>query len=263
MEKTTQSASHLADPVEFARSLSAQTDKRMDILRRIGETGSISEAARASGVSYKAAWQAIETLENLAGGSLVSKAVGGARGGGTQLTDMGRQVLRISDRIARARAEVLAEFTAEEKPLASHLVPSGATILTSMRNSFPAVVEEVRHGPALVRVTLRVDPQNVIRATVTSESAQLLGITPGLHMLVAAKATSVEIARNFPSVNLENRLKGVVTRSARSEKGGEVTIRLPSGLILVGLARHNHGLIPGMEAEATMPSNGVVIARED
>ena len=35
------------------------TDKRIDILRRIGEVGSISEAARGAGVSYKAAWQAL------------------------------------------------------------------------------------------------------------------------------------------------------------------------------------------------------------
>ena len=42
------------------------TDKRLDILNRIGQVGSISQAARGAGVSYKAAWQAVETLSNLA-----------------------------------------------------------------------------------------------------------------------------------------------------------------------------------------------------
>ena len=55
---TTSDSGHKADPIEFTRSLAALSDKRIDILRRIKETGSISEAARASGVSYKAAWQA-------------------------------------------------------------------------------------------------------------------------------------------------------------------------------------------------------------
>ena len=55
-------------------------DKRIDILRRIGEVGSISEAARRASVSYKAAWQAIDTLSNLAGESLVDSSVGGAGG---------------------------------------------------------------------------------------------------------------------------------------------------------------------------------------
>ena len=104
---TTSDSGHKADPIEFTRSLAALSDKRIDILRRIKETGSISEAARASGVSYKAAWQALETLENLAGGKLVEKLVGGNRGGGTTLTVTGEQILKIADRIAQARSEVL------------------------------------------------------------------------------------------------------------------------------------------------------------
>ena len=65
-------------------------DKRIDILRRIGAVGSISEAARAAGVSYKAAWHAIETLSNLAATPLVSRVVGGSGGGGAVLTPAGR-----------------------------------------------------------------------------------------------------------------------------------------------------------------------------
>lgn len=101
---TTSDSGHKADPIEFTRSLAALSDKRIDILRRIKETGSISEAARASGVSYKAAWQALETLENLAGGKLVEKLVGGNRGGGTTLTVTGEQILKIADRTLRPEA---------------------------------------------------------------------------------------------------------------------------------------------------------------
>ena len=42
------------------------TDKRLDILQRIGEVGSISEAARGANVSYKAAWQGKLRLTNMA-----------------------------------------------------------------------------------------------------------------------------------------------------------------------------------------------------
>ncbi|WP_395057766.1 winged helix-turn-helix domain-containing protein [Polaromonas sp.] len=74
--------------LSFGNALSHEpADKRIDILRLIGESGSISQAARDAGVSYKAAWQAIDTLSNLAGGMLVQRAVGGAGGGGA-LTPM-------------------------------------------------------------------------------------------------------------------------------------------------------------------------------
>ena len=267
---TTSDSGHKADPIEFTRSLAALSDKRIDILRRIKETGSISEAARASGVSYKAAWQALETLENLAGGKLVEKLVGGKlveklvggnRGGGTTLTVTGEQILKIADRIAQARSEVLRSFTDAEQPLANHLTTSG--ILSSMRNNLPCVVENVKHGSALVRVFLRLDEENIIKASVTAESAQLLGLKPGVRMIAAAKATAVEIAKSFPDANLDNRLTGRVVRCTRSEKGGEVALRLPSGLIVIGFAKHNHHLAPGMEAQATVASNAVVIARMD
>lgn len=48
-------------------------DKRIDVLQRIKQYGSISEAARSAGISYKAAWQAIETLSALAGGTVGRK----------------------------------------------------------------------------------------------------------------------------------------------------------------------------------------------
>ena len=81
----------------------ALADKRIDILRQIGTCGSISQAARAVGVSYKAAWQAVDTLTNLAGTPLVARAVGGAGGGGAQLTEAGHQLLAAADAMAQAR----------------------------------------------------------------------------------------------------------------------------------------------------------------
>ena len=71
--RSTRSTSHALPLAEVLGH--GASDKRIDILRRIGEAGSISEAARASGVSYKAAWQALETLANLAGVPLLEKAV--------------------------------------------------------------------------------------------------------------------------------------------------------------------------------------------
>ena len=47
----------IADPTLLATHMAELADKRIDILRRIGDVGSISEAARRAGVSYKAAWQ--------------------------------------------------------------------------------------------------------------------------------------------------------------------------------------------------------------
>jgi molybdate transport system regulatory protein len=88
------------------------SDKRIDILRRIGQVGSISEAARGAGVSYRAAWQALDTLSNLAGLPLLEKLVGGSGGGGARLTPAGLRLLEAADRLNQARTAVLAQIDA-------------------------------------------------------------------------------------------------------------------------------------------------------
>ena len=60
---------------------------RVELLERIRATGSISQAARAMKMSYKAAWDAVDAMNNAWGRPLVESATGGKGGGGTQLTE--------------------------------------------------------------------------------------------------------------------------------------------------------------------------------
>ena len=259
-----------ADPSVLAGILSEQTDRRIDILRRIADVGSISEAARSAGVSYKAAWQAIDTLTNLAGTPLVEKAVGGAYGGGTKLTQTGRMVLDLADERSRARRSVLDRFahiqdSPEKKTYGNRLARgTAASLQTSMRNQFPATIETLKIGSALVKLILRIDDTHLIRASVTKESAQLLGLRPGMEVLALAKATSIEISADFPQDNNDarshaNLIVGEVIRSERANKGGECSIRLPSGLVIVGFARSGHGLKLHQKAVASLPPSVIVI----
>ena len=91
-------------------------DKRIDVLQRIKQFGSISEAARSAGISYKAAWQAIETLSALAGEPLVEKSVGGNTGGGARITPAGEAVLEASAALNKVRNQILSDIQAGESP---------------------------------------------------------------------------------------------------------------------------------------------------
>ncbi len=258
-ERPAQPDPHLiAAPIALTRQLEQLVDKRINILRRIRETGSISEAARLANVSYKAAWQAIETLGNLAGAPLVQKAVGGTRGGGTALTPTGLTVLELAEKLAQAREKVFEEFASSALP---QLMPVGATTLrTSMRNQFPVTVTKITRGAAMVHLTLEIDAENTLRATLTQESAQLLGITTGSKILALCKATAIEIAREVKADEKTPVLRGTVVRSSRNDKGGEVTIRLAGGTSLVGFSRAGHGLHLGDEAQAAVSPQSVVVA---
>ena len=64
------------------------------LLEAIRASGSISSAARDLGMSYKRAWNLVDTMNRCFREPLVDTATGGGGGGGAQLTDFGTQVLR-------------------------------------------------------------------------------------------------------------------------------------------------------------------------
>lgn len=254
-------------------------DKRMDILRLIGATGSISEAARQAGVSYKAAWQAVHTLSNLAGVTLVDRAVGGAGGGGARLTTAGEQLLDAARQMDVARREVLARFSGG----AAQALP-GAGLRTSMRNNLPCVVTQLLgsiSGDPMVRVLLALPQGGQITSSITRESAELLGLQPGLALLALCKATAVRIsAEAVPEpevastttdagndhhavsvIGLANLMTGKVARLSRGGQRDEVVMTLPGNLQLVGFADHPNRLRVGSKVTACVEENAVVLAR--
>ncbi len=68
---------------------------RIVLLEKVRESGSISAAARALGMSYRRAWWHIETMNRLAKRPLVETAVGGKGGGGAHLTVEGEEAIRL------------------------------------------------------------------------------------------------------------------------------------------------------------------------
>ena len=129
MFRTNKLASHAKGTIEIMKinmpqsaSLSSAlghnvADKRIEILRLVGQSGSISQAARDAKISYKAAWQAIDTLTNLAGVVLVQRAVGGQGGGGANITPAGQKLLAIADLLNDSRQQLFASFNANELSL--------------------------------------------------------------------------------------------------------------------------------------------------
>src|SRR4030095_14239521 len=239
------------------------SDKRIDILRGIGRSGSISQAAREAGVSYKAAGQPIDTLPNLAGVSLVHRAVGGAGGGGATLTAHGIQLLELARELDDAKALIRQRWLAASGAAAE----SGATpfsLRTSMRNQLPATVSGVETGGPLARVRLRVGESAVLCSRLTRESVELLGLRTGLPVIALCKATSVRVAR-LPSASAAanapvNQLHGKVAGIVRGPQGDEVRLELPAGGRIIGFADVSSGLRVRQQVVAEVDEAVVVVA---
>ena len=64
------------------------------LLKRIEEKGSLHQAAIDMKMSYRKAWNTLRSIENRLGFHLINRQVGGVSGGGSQITDTGRQLMK-------------------------------------------------------------------------------------------------------------------------------------------------------------------------
>ncbi len=88
---------------------------RYELLEHIEQTGSISKAATAMGLSYKKAWAMVDAMNTKGKSPYVITQKGGAHGGGTVLTDTGKQVMQAYKKLN----EKLLEIIKAEKELLS------------------------------------------------------------------------------------------------------------------------------------------------
>ena len=81
---------------------------KIKLLELVGESGSISAAGRAMGMSYRRAWTLVDGLNRLFRSPVVTTQPGGVRGGGAVLTDVGHDVIARYRAAERAAAKATA-----------------------------------------------------------------------------------------------------------------------------------------------------------
>lgn len=81
---------------------------KIDLLEAIAKCGSITAAARELRMSYRRAWLLVDTMNRCFKRPVVAAEVGGKRGGGAQLTAVGRRAVGHYRRIERMATDASA-----------------------------------------------------------------------------------------------------------------------------------------------------------
>ncbi|MFT4698491.1 MAG: molybdate transport system regulatory protein [Flavobacteriaceae bacterium] len=72
---------------------------RVQLLKAIEETGSLSKAAKTIKISYKKAWNLIDSVNKSAKKPVTINSIGGKGGGGAELTPYGKSLVTAFDEI--------------------------------------------------------------------------------------------------------------------------------------------------------------------
>ncbi len=205
---------------------------RIELLSKISETGSISKAAKEMRMSYKAAWDAVNEMNELSDTPIVERAAGGKGGGGTVLTERGREYIEIFHRIEEAQGaffDVLGDFADDIEKLKAFT--SRSALRTSARNQIEGEVTQVDMSDTGANVVVKVS-FGEMRVHITRRSMDELDIQPGKEVTILFKPTWVEVYSSRPSNIDTNIWRGGIV----SLDGGEVLIE-SSGEQLIAIAK--------------------------
>lgn len=238
----------------------------LELLERIDRTGSISTAASDMGMSYKAAWQAVEAMNNLSEQALVERHAGGRQGGGTALTAYGRRVVGAYRRLETERERVLATLGRIMDDFDQYYqLIRRFDMKTSARNQFLGKVKAVKHGPINAEVLLDIGGGDELVAVITQDSAEHLGLAPGSEAYALIKAPWVIVTTDDAlKTSARNRLCGTVVRCLEGAINSEVVIELPGGKLVVATVTNDSaqelGLSEGKRACALIKASHVILA---
>ncbi|VCU71477.1 Molybdenum-pterin-binding protein MopA [Pigmentiphaga humi] len=138
-------------------------------------------------------------------------------------------------------------------------------MLTSARNHFSGTVAQTTAGAVNDEIIIRTAAGQEIVATVTRESADRLGLKPGVAVAALVKASSVIVMVDVDAgkVSARNVISGKVSALTKGAVNTDVTITGGNGLevaaIITNTSAERLGLAPGKPAAAMFKASSVIV----
>lgn len=245
---------------------------RVALLEAIHETGSMTRAAKAVGISYVTAWDRVQDMNNAMGQALVHRTAGGRSGGGTVLTAYALELIFAFRQIEQVHAQVLKQLTpslANPGEVLKSLSRLG--LRTSARNQLAGTISRIRAGnvDAMVELILPGTAEDKLRDTlrisITAGSVKALGLSKGMPAVALFKAPAVHLALPDAPEDLamQNSLRGRVTAIQKGPVRAEVHVGLQSGQTLVSMVDAHHvrtlRLVEGSEVLAQFHDHAIIL----
>ena len=210
------------------------TTSQIELLIAIDECGSITRAAKRVGISYKTAWDRIDALNNMSENPLIIRATGGAKGGGTKLTEFGQDIIQ-------GFTELQEEHAAFVKRLGTRLQSMddlakflrSTTLHTSARNQFRGPIIKITRGAVNTEIELSISDSATIVAHVTNDSAKNMHFKKGNHAVALIKSSWIILSKDSDlATSARNKLTGSISKIIKGGVNSEVSIDLGDGKTL-------------------------------
>ncbi len=243
-------------------------ESRIRLLGQIDALGSISAAAKAMGLSYKGAWDAVQALNNLSAKPLVLTQSGGRAGGVATVTEQGRALIRAYDALEGILNTHVAQLSGllNDDSVAIEDLLRSLTMKTSARNAYRGTITAITDGAVNAEVVLKVSDGIQLVAIVTRESVEDLDLAVGKNALALIKSSFVLLASGHErlAISARNHLYGTVSAVTPGSVNDEVVLDLGEGKSLTAIVTHESceqlGFAVGGKAQALIKASHIILA---
>nr|WP_314983388.1 molybdenum-dependent transcriptional regulator [uncultured Pantoea sp.] len=238
--------------------------RRIELLKRVQQTGSISQGAKLAGISYKSAWDAINEMNQMADETLVARATGGKGGGGATLTRYGERLIQLFQLMEQIQQKAFDALQQDTLPLDSLLAAIARfSLQTSARNQlFGTVVSNDAQQVVQHLMIQLADGVTQLNVALTQRSADRLQLAAGKEVLVLIKAPWIRISRD--AAEEDNQLAVTVSAIEPGEQMSEVLMQLASGETLCSTLSNDQlqqlKLQPGDDVIASFKAENAIVA---
>ncbi len=201
------------------------SEQQIVLLQAIGSEGSITKAAKLIGISYKTAWDRIEAMNNLATSALVIRNAGGAKGGGTKLTENAHLLIRDFLKLKQEHSQLLQKmghYTLEGRNREQD--PSRKA---EKSNQLRGKIIDIVKGAIDSEIIIALGNKAKIVAVVASTSDTYNSLELGKTVVALIDSAWVILSKNPDlKTSARNNLQGRIVRLIKSDVNTEVIIDL-------------------------------------
>ena len=250
--------------------LAGSLDERFfRLLAAVEDSGSINQAAKAAGYSYKGAWLALEAAQNLSDRPLLHTRTGGSRGGGTQLTDSARRLLQLWLSAQQRHDQWLSQLRQELEASASTIgLFRRLQMKTTARNQFLGTVHRIDAAGPLALVTVQLPGGARILAWQASTPSFSTPLAVGERVIALVKSSSVLLSTELAGHALmaDNCFEGSVGHVDKGAVNALVTVAVDGDIFLSASVTNDAvdalSLGTGQRVQLAFQASAVVLARE-
>lgn len=242
-------------------------DKRIELLYAIEQHGSILKAAKTVPMSYKSAWEAVNSMNNLSLTPIVKRETGGKDGGGTTITEYGKKLLKTYEVLKEEHAHFLERLSRVTDIESGEFKTIGRLAMQiSARNQIQGRVESIGLGAVNAQVNLKLKSGYTLVSVITREAVDNLGLKVGDSATAIFKSSTVMLAvPDEMKLSARNKIGGVISRITTGEVNAEVVIDIGEHDVLVAVITANAlkelQLAEGKDVLAIIKSNDVMLGK--